>query len=158
MTNGVRPASPEDIARMVELAAQKRTEYESYQPVFWHPADDARIKQKPFFEYLLRQANVIALVHDDAGTIDGFVIASLVPAPPVYNPGGPTCFIDDFTVTDSAQWQDIGRALLREAIRIAKERGAAQAVVVCGHLDEPKRAFLRAEGLAIASEWYVKPL
>ena len=64
MTNGVRPASPEDIARMVELAAQKRTEYESYQPVFWHPADDARIKQKPFFEYLLRQANVIALVHD----------------------------------------------------------------------------------------------
>jgi GNAT superfamily N-acetyltransferase len=158
MNNRIRKASPDDIARMVELAARKRTEYESYQPVFWHPADDARTKQKPFFEYLLRQANVIALVHDEAGTIDGFVIASLVPAPPVYNPGGPTCFIDDFTVTDSEQWQDIGRALLREAIRSAKERGAAQAVVVCGHLDEPKRAILRSEGLAIASEWFVKPI
>jgi GNAT superfamily N-acetyltransferase len=158
MNNGIRLASPDDIAQMVELAAQKRTEYETYQPVFWHPADDARIKQKPFFEYLLRQANIIALVRDEAGTIDGFVIASIVPAPPVYNPGGPTCFIDDFTVTDSEHWQDIGRALLGEAIRIAKERGAAQAVVVCGHLDEPKRAFLRAEGLAIASEWYVKPI
>jgi len=143
---------------MIDLAAQKRIEYEAYQPVFWHPADDARMKRTPFFEYLLRQANVIALVHDDAGTIDGFVIASLVSAPPVYNPGGPACFVDDFTVAKSDQWEEIERGLLCEALRIAKERGAAQAIVVCGHLDESKRAFLRAEGLSIATEWYVKPI
>jgi len=158
MSNGVRSALAEDIARMVELAAQKRTEYESYQPVFWHPADDARIKQKPFFEYLLKQDKVIALVHDDAGAIDGFVIATLVPAPPVYSPGGPTCFLDDFTVAQTAQWETIGRALLREALRIAKERGAAQAVAVCAHLDEAKRSFLRSEGLSIASEWHTKAI
>jgi|HubBroStandDraft_5_1064220.scaffolds.fasta_scaffold71384_2 GNAT superfamily N-acetyltransferase len=152
MSETIRIAAANDIPRMVELAAEKRTEYESYQPVFWHPADDARTKQKPFFEYLLRQAKVIALVHDDAGIVDGFVIATPVPAPPVYNPGGPTCFIDDFTVAKTAHWEDVGRALLREALRIAKERGAAQAVVVCGHLDEPKRAFLRSEDLNIASE------
>jgi GNAT superfamily N-acetyltransferase len=55
-------------------------------------------------------------------------------------------------VAKTAHWEDVGRALLREALRIAKERGAAQAVVVCGHLDEPKRAFLRSEDLNIASE------
>jgi GNAT superfamily N-acetyltransferase len=158
MSEGVRRATASDVPRMIDLSDRKRTEYESYQPVFWHPADDARMKQKPFFQYLLGQGNVIALVHDYAGTLDGFVIASLVPAPPVYNPGGTTCFIDDFTVAKSEQWEAIGRALLREAIRIAKERGAAQAVVVCGHLDEPKRAFLRSEGLDIASEWHVKPI
>src|ERR1700676_5053020 len=101
MADGVRKASHDDVACMVELAAQKRTEYQSYQPVFWRRAADAKAKHKRFFEYLMGRDNVIMLVHDDGGTIDGFVIASLVPAPPVYDPGGATCLIDDFTVAKS---------------------------------------------------------
>ena len=81
---------------------------------------------------------MIALVHESAGSIDGFVIAALMDAPPVYDPGGLTCLIDDFVVADGRDWQTIGLALLAEANRQARERGAAQTVVVCGHQDQPK--------------------
>ena len=40
----------------------------------------------------------------------------------------------------------------------ARQRGAAQTVVVCGHLDQPKRAMLAQVGFSIASEWYVQSL
>ncbi|HXN86916.1 MAG TPA: hypothetical protein VN867_12645 [Candidatus Binataceae bacterium] len=156
MDDKVRGATKNDLPRMIELADQKRIEYEKYQPTFWRRANHARVMQTALFEKLLQRENVIALVHDSNAIVDGFVIATITPAPPVYDPGGATCLIDDFTVTENDLWQTAGRALLREAIRIAKERGAVQTVVVCGHLDEAKRAFLRSESLTIASEWYVK--
>jgi hypothetical protein len=45
-----------------------------------------------------------------------------------------------------------------EVHRIARAAGAIQTVVVCGHLDEAKREFLRSQCLSIASEWFVKNL
>jgi GNAT superfamily N-acetyltransferase len=87
--------------------------------------------------------------------IDGFVLAMLVPAPPVYDPGGLTCSIDDFCVADPTLWNTVGMALLDEAQRLARERGAVQVVVVCGAHDEPKRRLLESRGLSIASHWYV---
>jgi hypothetical protein len=97
------------------------------------------------------------LVGEDAGAFGGFIIAHLTEAPPVYAPGGKTCLIDDFAVTGD-DWSEAGRALMAQAQRVAKSAGAIQAVVVCGHLDEPKRNFLHSEGLTIASEWFVKNL
>ena len=38
---------------------------------------------------------------------------------------------------------------------IAKLRGAAQVLIVCGAHDEPKRRFFKNIGLTVASEWYV---
>lgn len=40
----------------------------------------------------------------------------------------------------------------------AKERGAAQVVVVAGPHDGPKRAVLQDAGLYVASEWFTAPL
>ena len=57
----------------------------------------------PFFVFVAPAANVIALVHDAAHHRWIGNCLTTPPAPPVYNPAGPTCFIDDFTVTDSAQ-------------------------------------------------------
>ncbi len=37
-------------------------------------------------------------------------------------------------------------------------RIADQSVVVCGHLDQPKRTMLDQMGYSIASEWYVHNL
>ncbi|MCL4545642.1 MAG: hypothetical protein M1118_13785 [Chloroflexi bacterium] len=79
-------------------------------------------------------------------------------APPVYDPGGSSCEIDDFCVAQAGDWQTVGEALLTEANREAKARGAVQCVVVCGHLDLPKRAMLSALGFTVASEWWVQPL
>ena len=48
-------------------------------------------------------------------------------------------------------------ALLNAARAAARERGAALSIVVCGHLDQPKREMLAASGFSLASEWYVNP-
>lgn len=156
--SAIRKAGLADVPRMVDLSEQKRTQYQSYQPIFWRKAAGSREQQIPHFERVVGSDRVIALVHERAGSIDGFVIATLVEAPPVYDPGGLTCLIDDFTVADPQEWEAIGARLLREAAREAGARGAVQAVVGCGHQDEPKRAMLAAGGFAIASEWYVKEI
>lgn len=65
--------------------------------------------------------------------------------------------IDDFAVTHN-DWDETAGALLSEAQSLAKAAGAAHVVIVCGHLDEAKRNFLRSEGFSIASEWFVKNL
>ncbi len=154
----IRPATGEDIIRMVELSDLKRTEYAQYSPVFWRKAEGASEKQRPFLLAQLERENNIVLVSEEEDNIDGFLIASVVGAPPVYDPGGQVCMVDDFAVSSPAKWQTVGLALLTEATAQAKERGAVLSVVVCGLLDEPKRAMLRAGGASIASEWYTSPI
>ena len=55
-------------------------------------------------------------------------------------------------------WATVGVDLLNAIQEDARHRGAAQLVVVCGHLDEAKRAALDSCRLTIASEWWVAPL
>ncbi len=140
---------------MVALSEQKRSEYATYQPLFWRKAENSAAVQTPYFHHLLTQENVLTLVALEDAAVVGFVIASIVPAPPVYDPGGLTCMIDDFCVAHPDLWQTVGRDLIQSVTKEAAAHGAVQAVVVCGHLDEPKRALLRNVGMRIASEWYV---
>lgn len=154
----IQPAQESHIPAMVALSEQKRAEYAAYQPVFWRKAADSAAVQTPYFRRLLTQENVLALVALQDAAVVGFVIASLVPAPPVYDPGGLTCLIDDFCVAHPDLWQTVGRDLILAVTQQAATRGAVQAVVVCGHLDEPKRTLLRGMGMSIASEWYVTPI
>ena len=77
---------------------------------------------------------------------------------PVYDPGGKTCLVDDFAVDSAGDWTTVGNALLAAALQEARERGAVQAVVVCGHRDDPKRHMLAGDGFSIASEWYVREI
>jgi len=154
----LRRAEGRDVTEMVELAEQRRLQYQRYQPTFWRKAEDSREQHIPFLESLLKREDVIILVRESTEKIEGFVIADFVAAPPVYNPGGPTCRVDDFCVAEENLWENVGLALLNEVLRLAKEHGAAQSVVVCGHLDQPKRAMLTQLGYSLASEWYVRDL
>jgi GNAT superfamily N-acetyltransferase len=154
----VRPATKDDVPEILDLAESKREEYQRYQPSFWRKAGDSREKQAPYLVTLIESDRVIFRVHEAEGVVEGFIVASLTTAPPVYDPGGPVCLIDDFAVKDPADWAAIGRALLADVIAEARARGAILAVVVAGHLDEPKRAMLAGEGYGIASEWHTKNL
>jgi hypothetical protein len=151
----LRPADAEDLDRLVELAAHRRAMYERFQPQFWRPAVDARTLQRGYFAALLTDLDVLVMVGGRRRFIDGFLIARLVPPPPVYDPGGLTCLIDDFIVGKPGQWDDLGELLLESARDWGSLRGAVQVVVVTAHLDGPKRAALRSAGLSIASEWWV---
>jgi hypothetical protein len=142
--------------RLLELAEQRRIQYQSYQPVFWRNAPDAREKQGSFLERSLRTGSGVALVHEREGRVDGFVIGNLLSSPPVYALDQITCLIDDFHVASPDAWSNVGTTLLRSANREAKKRGAAQTAVICGHLDQPKRQMLLSAGSVISSEWWVK--
>lgn len=154
----IRPAHADDLEPIVAMAADRRRQYAEYQPVFWRPAPHAAARQRPYLGSLIADVNVITLVAISEETVVGFVIGHLVPAPAVYDPGGPTCSIDDFTVERPASWATVGVELLRAVQEEARQRGAAQLVVVCGHLDQAKRAALEGCRLTIASEWWVAPL
>jgi GNAT superfamily N-acetyltransferase len=151
----IRPATLADISGMVALSDLKRREYEKAQPQFWRRAEKANETQAEWFTELLTSANHILLVAEDAHHIKGFIIGELKPAPEVYDPGGLTLMIDDFCV-ENAEWDSIGKPLLHALQQQAKQQGAVQTLVVCGHHDEPKREFLKREGLIVASEWYVE--
>jgi hypothetical protein len=124
--------------------------------VFWHPAAGAAESQQKFFAGLVEDHSYICLVHESgAGGIDGFIVARIVNAPPVYDPGGRVCMIDDFMVATAALWSPVGNALHAEAERIAAQSGAVISVTVCGQRDQAKREELRSAGAEVASEWYV---
>lgn len=152
----LRSAEVGDVERMVALSDVKRTEYERFAPTFWRKAEGAIEGQKTFFRALLECPNIIALVWDE-GEVEGFIIGSIVPPPPVYAPGKNVCVVDDFVVARPELWTTVGMALLNAVREQAIGLEAHLSVVVCGHLDEPKRTMLRHSGFAIASEWYVNP-
>ena len=154
----IRPASPRDVPAMVALAERKRIEQAREQPIFWRKAADSAEKHTTYLQNLLQRDGVFALVHDAAGVLDGFIIGVRLDAPPVCDPGGPTCLIDDFTVADPALWPGVGRALLDAAREEARGRGMVCMQVICGHYDAPKRAMLTAAGFPVVSEWWVHPL
>jgi GNAT superfamily N-acetyltransferase len=154
VTEHVRPAVAADVEAMTAMASAGRNQYAAYQPVFWRPASNAEQIHRPYLAQLVDDQGVITLVSEESGTLRGFLIATVGEAPPVYDPGGRTCMIDDFVVTPD-RWATTGVHLLRSAIEHATKRGAVQAIVVTAHLDQPKREALRACGLSIASEWWV---
>lgn len=143
---------------MAELAALRRHEYAQVHPQFWREAVSARDAQGRWFEELVDDEFTLTLVAEQQGELVGLLIASLVGAPPVYDPGGRTGFIDDFVVSAPLQWDTVGRELLVHARTWLRQRGAVQVVVVAGFHDEAKRALLDSEGLRVASTWHVASL
>ena len=151
----IRPARPEDLDLIVPLAARGRAEYETYQPQFWRVAPSAETLHREFLATLIDDDEWGSFVSEPFG---GYVFCRLVPAPPVYDPGGPSCFVDDFAVTSARLWLSDGRALLDAAASWGAKRGAAQLVVVSGERDAPKAELLTAFGLSVASTWSVGSL
>jgi hypothetical protein len=154
----VRRATEADIEAMLDLAEARRRRYAAYHPRFHRPASGAREVQRPFFFKLLSADNYIVLVHEHDGRVDGFLTGQITAAPPVYDPGGLTCLVDDFAVETQEDWLEVGHQLL-EALRVqVRERQAVQIVVVCAPEDKAKRAMLTEAGLSVVSEWLVATL
>jgi hypothetical protein len=156
--DAIRAAMPDDVPAMVALSEKYRRQLETFQPVLWRKAEGSAEAQADYFRALLRRDDVLALVHSAVEGLAGFLVATVQSAPPVYAPGGPTCLIDDFCMGEGRYWPKAGAALLSEAMRRARERGAVQVVVICPHHDQAKLALLASEGLTIASEWHTRPL
>ena len=109
----IRTAATADVDAMAALAGIRREQYARCQPLFWRPAAGALDKHRAYLATLIGDDTVITLVSEEAGQLTGFLIATLTGAPPVYDPGGATCQIDDFVVVPEARWQSTGIRLLR---------------------------------------------
>lgn len=153
----IRTATADDVDAVIELAAAARTDHAARQPVFWRPAPDARDRHRPFLAGQIADEKVITLVATDHGTVVGFAVGVFHPAPPVYDPGGPTCTVDDFTVDHPTRWATTGADLLREIRSQATALGAVQVVVVVGDHHPAKQDVLAAAGLTVASQWWTAP-
>ncbi len=158
--NPLRVATQDDVDVVADLTRGKRLQDEHYQPIFWRVAPSARDNHRGFLAKVLANERTIAWIWEETpGAVQGFIIANIIAAPPVYEPGGPTCMVDDYWIRGGERWETIGQALLDAVcVRARSEFGAAQVLVVCGHRDTAKRTMLREQGLEIASEWYVKGL
>jgi GNAT superfamily N-acetyltransferase len=148
-------AATAHLAGMVHLAERRRAAYEPHQPVFWRKAKDSAERQKAWFERQIEDPAVIAIVALRERLAVGLIVGRVVDAPPVYDPGGRTCMVDDFTVSEPGLWPSVGGALLDELKRRAGMRGVVQTVVVAGHHDRPKQSLLDKAGFKMASTWWV---
>jgi hypothetical protein len=151
----IRAARSADLDAIVALAAARRAEYEAYQPRFWRIAEDAVDRHRPFLAALIDDDEWASFVGDP---FTGYAFARIVPPPLVYDPGGPSCFVDDFAVVSPDLWLTAGRELLDAVSTWGSARGASQLVVVNAERDKPKAALLAAYDLSIASTWWTRPL
>lgn len=154
----VRPAAEADVPAMVAILETKRLEYQGYEPVFWNKAANSAEIQTGFFTYLLGQEKSWMIVAERAGEVLGFLIATLTPAPPIVDPGGPTVTIDDFHIAGQDLWGDVGGRLLDRAMDYGREQGWRQIIVVCPHRERPKATFLAEKDLSLTTEWWTKTL
>lgn len=143
---------------MTEMAEDRRLQYQEFQPTFWRKAVDSAKSTLEYFGELLSSDENLMFVDVEGELVQGFIIAKEIPVPPVYDPGGTTYMIDDFCVRVPGLWEESGRRLLHHTMTAAKEKGAAQILVVCGEKDTLKARLLAGVELTVASQWWTKPL
>jgi hypothetical protein len=154
----IRKAAPADIPAMVALSDRDRTRREKVDPEFFRKNAAGAEFQAYFFKNQLESDRIIAVVDEDAGKLRGFVIATIMQAPPVFDPGGLTILIDDFTVADENEWNSIGVALLGYVKKEGKVRGAVGVVTICARGDDLKHRWLEVIGTRVVSEWHFQRL
>ena len=154
----IRRAEEMDIGAMARIAELCREKLEVWQPIFWRRASGSAELSESFFRFLMQSDDNCALVNEDYVGVDGFLIATIVDASPVFNPGGKICLIDDFAVAEDGLWGTVGEALVERASKWAKSKGATQTVVIAPLAYEAKLSFLKNRDMTPAASWWVKQL
>jgi len=152
----IRAATGRDVERMVGLSGEVRSRLEQFDAIFWRRHAAAETIQQAWFQRLLTDADhgVFVVDHEPGGLLEGFVVARIMDAPPVFDPGGRTCMVDDWAWTREA----LAQPLLDHALAWGRTRGATQAVVVTAAADHERRALLTDAGLVPTSEWWVRQI
>lgn len=154
----IRQATAADIPRILALLQQRREAYQHYAPTFWRIADRAVEKHESFIRRLVHDDDVLSIVHEAHDRVDGVLIATTMNAPPVYDPGGKVCMIDDYVVESPELWREVGMRLLEHCREWAMTQGCVLQIIVCAQKDVPKSAMLKGMGAEVASEWYVRAI
>jgi hypothetical protein len=143
---------------MAALCDEFRTLLETYSPVFWRKKANMVGIHTGYLEGLIKNPNQITLVSEKEGRIEGFITGLITTAPPVYDPGGMVCLVDDFVVRDPLSWKTLGKDLLVACENSARFRSAVIVIIVSPVKCVEQREMLRDHGVEPVSEWRVKAL
>lgn len=150
----IRPANEDDLPWIMSLCELGRIQKNTLHPIdYQNPADYCRRRQAELAK-LLANPQSICLIRDRYSEPIAFLIAQMLNAPPVYAPGGPVCFVDEFEVVRPQDLAVSGSQLLEECRRIARQRGAVLQRVISTAGDLDREEFLLSAGFTIASTWY----
>jgi hypothetical protein len=154
----IRVAEEADAAEMAALSNSFRDLLESYSPVFWRKKEGIIPTHTTYMKGLINNPNQITLVYEQDGKIEGFITGLITQAPPVYDPGGPVCLVDDFVVRDARDWSTVGKELIQTCENSARFRNAVVVIVVSPIKCMEQREMLRDHGVEPVSEWRIKIL
>jgi ribosomal protein S18 acetylase RimI-like enzyme len=140
----IRTFETDDARWAAEIMERRRQVYAGFSPVFWRPARGVVDLHARFIRRLVADGTNVCLRADH-----GFVIGQARP---------PECFVDDFAVDDAGTWEGTGRELLDELWRRMASDAITSVRVVTAKADHDKVAMLRAAGLTLAEQWWVRPL
>jgi GNAT superfamily N-acetyltransferase len=145
----VRPAHLNDLASVLVLLRENggapapgRTAAE--------PAEGSRARE--IFASMLEQPGRTLLVADSDGEIVG--TADLLVVPNLMRQGAPWAILENVFVTDRLRRQGIGRALLNEAIRVAREAGSYKLQLPSNKHRTDAHAFYQSVGLTATAEGF----
>ncbi len=146
---GVRRARSDDAEALFELARAAPPRLHGMQLVWREPRTVRGYRE------LCDRPDCTTLVAAQDGRIEGYALAMpALPAPPVYEPGGTTCLVDEL----EAARPEIRAALLYAIEGAAREAGDVQVLLACAARDRAKRAVLDARGYRWPVDWFSAPL
>jgi hypothetical protein len=140
----IRTFETDDARWAAEIMERRRQVYAGFSPVFWRPARGVVDLHARFIRRLVADGSNVCLRADH-----GFVIGQARP---------PECFVDDFALDEAGSWESTGRELLDELWRRMASDAITSVRVVTAKADHDKVAMLRAAGLTLAEQWWVRPL
>ncbi len=149
----VRLATPQDAPAVGALAARARPRPHGMQLVW---------KETPSIEGYRRrfaESDLLCLVTEGGPGLVGYALAKPgVPSPPVYDPGGTTCFVDELELAPGGDPAGVAERLLGALEVAARQAGDVQLLVTCGRSERVKRDQLDARRYRWPADWYSRRL
>lgn len=143
----IRPATISDAEALADLAHEHRIRRQGWDPEFWSMSPAARQIHPMLLRVSIAATEGLCLVSENAGRLDGYLIASLAPDP--RGPRGMLWVVDDLAVESSRGWHSIAPTLLAAAASRRRESDASAMVIGCPHGDRDRARMLIASGFAI---------
>ena len=146
---GIRRAHPDDAEALMELARAAAPRLHGMQLVWREP------RSVQGYRELCDRPDCTTLVAERDGQVAGYGLAMPgLPAPPVYDPGGTTCLVDEL----ETRCPRLRAALLYALEAAARAAGDVQILMACDARDRAKHAVLDGRGYRWPVDWFSTPL
>jgi GNAT superfamily N-acetyltransferase len=140
----VRAADAADADLLARLTASVQTLHRDARPDVFRDPDDAALSA--FFAAELADANCTAVVAELDGRPAGFALLYLCERTGAFAVEARSLHIDQISVEPWARRRGVGRALVAEARRHARERGCGRLETSVWQFNDASLAFFAAEG------------